>query len=219
MDTRVLARAGGGLVVVTALAAAVGPDYDTATANGVRYFHSLGAAEVRAAPDARRDEQGAYRVCAAARLLVLPGGSPARLLAALTDTAVGRAVTEVLANGGAVSGASAGAMVLGGWTMLPERDQAELVPGLGVVPWAVVVPHFRRGSSRMAQLREELLDRGVGEEVTVLGLPEQSGLLIDGAGVEALGSDGTHLLRVGSGASLDLSPLSATTWPPPETGQ
>ena len=82
MDTD-LARRAGGRVVVTALAGTVGRDYRTATDNGVRHFRGLGATDVVAAPDVREDPEGALAALRTARLLVLPGGSPSRLLAAL----------------------------------------------------------------------------------------------------------------------------------------
>ena len=215
MDVRVLARAGAGPVVVTALAGARGPEYETATANGVRYYRSMGASEVLGAPDARVDDEGAYQACRGARLLVLPGGSPARLLEALSATSVGRAVREVLAGGGSVSGSSAGAMVLGAWTVLPDGGRIEIAEGLGVVPWAVVIPHYRVGSPWLAPLRDELAGRGVGDELAILGLPEQSGVLVEGREMEALGSSSSHVVAAGSGVAYDLGPLSNATWPAP----
>ncbi len=85
----------------------------------------------------REDEAGALAALRRARLLVLPGGSPSRLLAALQDTAVGELVATLLADGGVVSGSSAGAMVLCDWTVLPDRrgPQGTVVErGLGLVP-------------------------------------------------------------------------------------
>ncbi|MCW2606485.1 MAG: hypothetical protein JWO60_1178, partial [Frankiales bacterium] len=78
MDALLLARAAGP-VVVTALAGEVGREHDTANANGVRHFRALGA-DVEAAPDVRVDPAGALAALRRARLLVLPGGSPSRLL-------------------------------------------------------------------------------------------------------------------------------------------
>lgn len=213
MDTRVLRAAGGGPVVVAAVAGASGPEHDTANANGVRYYRSLGATDVVAAPDARRDEDAAYEVARGARLLVLPGGSPARLLAALTTTRLGDAVREVLGAGGIVSGASAGAMVLGGWTVLPEGGELKVVAGLGIVPWAVVVPHWRASSAWPAAIRAQVPAEAQ-PGLALVGLPEQSGLLIDdGGSFEALGAASVHLVDLGAGTSYDVSPLSRGRWP------
>jgi DNA end-binding protein Ku len=141
MDAELLRRAGGP-VVVTALAGAVGREYRTANEHGVRHFRALGAAEVVAAPDAREDPAGALEVLRRARLLVLPGGSPARLLEALRSTGIDRVVADLLADGGVVSGSSAGAMVLCGWTVLPDRPGPAVERGLGIAPDLLVLPHW-----------------------------------------------------------------------------
>lgn len=221
MDTRALQAAGGGRVVVAALAGATGHEYDTATANGVRYYRGLGAGDVVGAPDARLDEAGAYAACRSARLLVLPGGSPARLLESLTTTPVGDAVREVLERGGVVSGASAGAMVLCRWTVLPEGGAPRVVPGLGIVPWAVVVPHWRGGSRWVdaitAAVESEAPDDAgpdAAGPLALLGLPEQSGLLVQGTSYEGLGASATHVVDLTTGAAYDVSPLARGTWPP-----
>ena len=182
MDAELLRLAGDGPVVVTALAGAPGREYDTANHNGVTHFERLGAPAVVAAPDARVDEAAAYALARDAVLLVLPGGSPSRLLEALTTTRMGQAVAEVLAAGGVVMGASAGAMVLCEHTWLPERG-GDVVRGLGLVPSSIVLPHWT--DDRIDQATDLL--RQLPASTVVLGLPEQSGLLVDGDEVTALG--------------------------------
>ena len=189
MDADLLRRADGP-VVVSALAGTVGADYRTATANGVRHFRSLGAADVVAAPDAREDREGALAALSRARLLVLPGGSPTRLLDALRSTGVDEVLRRVLADGGVVSGSSAGAMVLGGWTVLPEGGP-RVVEALGLVPDVLVVPHWT--GARRDWL--DAVEDGVPPEVTVLGIPEQSGVLVEGDRLTAVGSASTSLVR------------------------
>lgn len=191
MDEALVVRAGGP-VVVTALAGAPGLDYRTASAHGVRHFEALGGERVLAAPDVREDPQGALAALRSARLLVLPGGSPARLLDALQSTAAGEVVRRLFADGGVVMGASAGAMVLCGWTVLPDRGM-EVVPGLGLVPDMVVVPHWSGG--RADWLRA--IDVAVPSEVTVLGLPEESGVVVGEGRVSAVGRWATALIRTG----------------------
>ncbi len=175
MDADLLRRAGAGPVVIIALAAATGREYDTATANGIRHFRSLGAPAV-GAPDARQDPAGAATAMQGAALVVLPGGSPARLLAALLETGLADALRRHVAAGGALMGASAGAMVLCEYTVLP-RHRARLASGLGLVPGCVVVPHYR-GST----------DWSLPAGATVLGLPECAGLLIDAGMATAVGA-------------------------------
>lgn len=198
MDADLLRRAGDGPVVITALAGAPGREYRTAGDNGVRHFRSLGAQDVVVAPDVREDEAGALAALRRARLLVLPGGSPSRLLAALQDTPVGELVATLLADGAVVSGSSAGAMVLCDWTVLPDRRGPEgtvVERGLGLVPELLVVPHWSGGSSRGEWLRAVAATVPAG--VRVLGLPEQSGVLVDGQRLTAVGASATTVVTDG----------------------
>lgn len=191
-----LVRRASGRVVVTALAAEQGRDYDTATANGVRHFRAVGAGDVVGAPDAREDARAALDVIASARLLVLPGGSPSRLLSALRATGVVGLMETLLADGAVVMGASAGAMVLCPWTVLPDRRAGggpAVGPGLGLVGGLLVVPHWSGGSSRGDWLRS--IAATVPATTTVLGIPEESGVLVDGDALTATGRGPIHLLH------------------------
>lgn len=193
MDLPLVQRADGP-VVVSALAGEVGRDYRTASANGVRYYSSLGATEVVAAPDVRQDKDAALAVLRTARLLVLPGGSPARLLEALVTTGVDAVLRELLAAEGVVVGSSAGAMVLCPWLVLPDRRGSrgmDVAEGLGVVPDLLVVPHWS-GASHGDWL-QAVRDR-VPEDVQVLGLPEESGVVIDGDVLTAVGRSASRLV-------------------------
>jgi cyanophycinase-like exopeptidase len=194
MDADLVRRAGG-RVVVTALAGAPGRDYDTATANGVRHFRAVGAGDVVGAPDARSDAAAALEVVAGARLLVLPGGSPSRLLTALRETGMAAAIAGLLADGAVVMGASAGAMVLCPWTVLPDRRDGGALAveaGLGLVGDLLVVPHWSGGSSRGDWLRS--IAAAVPDTTRVLGLPEESGVLVEGDVLTAVGTAPTRLL-------------------------
>ena len=191
MDADLLVRAGGGPVVVTALAGAPGREYRTAGENGVRHFRELGAVDVTVAPDVREDLEGALAALRRARLLVLPGGSPARLLEALRSTPVGALVAEQLADGVVVSGSSAGAMVLCAWTVLPDRGPA-VERGLGLAPGLLVLPHWSGHGGRADWLRS--IEQTVPDDVQVLGIPEQSGVLVAGGGLTAVGSSPTQLV-------------------------
>lgn len=122
IDEAVLSRAPVGPVVVLVGAAAVGRDHATAGAKARRWYASLAPGrDVVVAPDPREDSAGCRAALADAALVVLPGGSPDRLLAVLADdaTGVGRLVVERWEAGAALSGASAGAMVLCETTFLP----------------------------------------------------------------------------------------------------
>src|SRR5690348_4509126 len=82
MDRQLLSHVPG-RVVVTGLAGEPGRGYRMATDHGVSHFRACGATHVVGAPDVREDAAAALKVLRSARLLVLPGGSPTRLLTAL----------------------------------------------------------------------------------------------------------------------------------------
>jgi hypothetical protein len=178
MDRAVLALTGPGPVVVLASAAAQGREYATAGRNAVGYYTGLGA-EALAAPDPREDLLGAVEAIRTAALVVLPGGSPTRLAEALVETALGAAVAAAPV----ISGASAGAMVLCSTTVLPDIAEHPLVPGMGVVPDCLVIPHFA-GSLRW-------IEPGRDGPRLVLGLPECSGVIITDRTFTAAGARAT----------------------------
>lgn len=170
MDAELLARAPAGPVVVLAGAAAPGRDYDTASANGARWYAGLGAADVQIAPDPRAagaEAAATTAVVESAGMVVLPGGSPQRLLTMLQGP-VGEAVRRAHERGAALVGSSAGAMVLAAATYLPERGTS--APALGLVPGAAVLPHYSR-------VRGDWL-RALPAGLLVLGIPEATGLLL-----------------------------------------
>jgi cyanophycinase len=203
MDAELLRRADGGPVVVTALAGAQGREYRTAGDNGVRHFRELGALDASVAPDVREDPEAALAALRSARLLVLPGGSPSRLLDVLQSTPVGALVRELVDGGVLLMGSSAGAMVVCEWTVLPDRRGprgTSVARGLGLVPGLVVVPHWSGGSSRREWLRA--VDETVPSGVHVLGLPEESGVLVQDGSLTAVGSAPAALVT--SGRTLEL---------------
>lgn len=111
--------------------------------NGIEHFQSLGA-DATALPVANRDDANnpafAQQI-QEANFVYLSGGKPAYLYSALEKTPVWDAVISVLKSGGVVAGCSAGAMIWGGYLLgfpSPTVDN----PGFGLLPKAVIVPHF-----------------------------------------------------------------------------
>ena len=194
MDQQLL-RHVDGPVVVAALAAEPGRQYATAVRNGVSHFRACGASDVSGAPDVREDSAGALRALREARLVVLPGGSPSRLLTAQQTSPVGALLAALVDDGGSGLGASAGAMVLGSWTVLPDRRDPQgalaVAEGLGLVPGVAVVPHWSGGSSRGSWLRALA---SAPEPLRVLGLPEESGVLLADGTATAVGQAPTRLV-------------------------
>jgi cyanophycinase len=199
MDRHLLELAPSDVVVVVPLAGAPGMEYDQAGRRGIDHFSSLGADVVVVAPDARTDEAGAVAAIASAGLVFLPGGSPSRLRDALVGTPVGEAVTAAHRRGAVVAGASAGAMVLCERVLLPDRRLA-VADGLALAPGLLVVPHYDPGRAewRAAGLR------GAGDDLTVLGLPECSGVLVAGDTLTAVGVAASVLIEAEGDRELAL---------------
>jgi cyanophycinase-like exopeptidase len=192
MDALLLDRAGNdGPVVLVPLAGAPGREYDTAGANGARHFGTLGATDVRVAPDARKDPAGALAAVEEARLLVLPGGSPRRLREALAGTPLHDAIRNAAADPDrVVTGSSAGAMVLCRVTVLPRwRGTPETGDGLGVVDDFAVIPHYDGPRTTWERALHQ-----AAPDLDLLGIPECSGVLLDGETVSAVGRQPATLL-------------------------
>ncbi|MFK7919540.1 MAG: Type 1 glutamine amidotransferase-like domain-containing protein [Ilumatobacter sp.] len=186
---RVATDAGVPTVAVLAGAARVGSDYAGASARAGNHYEQLGATVV-AVPDPRTDLSAAFDELAASfDLLVLPGGSPSGLLDVLTGR-IGDLVLERHRRGLAISGASAGAMVLCSQLVLPDRG-GDVVAGLGLVG-GLALPHWSPGSSRGWTL----------PDIDLWGLPECGGALIDAGSVTAVGAGEPAVQRNGEWTTL-----------------
>jgi cyanophycinase-like exopeptidase len=162
-------------VLVAPFAGRPGRERQVAGANARRWYAGLGATEV----DLVLDEGGFAEALVRAELLVLPGGSPARLLEALRPHA--DALRSAVEGGTAVSGASAGAMVLCRWTALPDAGM-RVVPGLGLVPVDLVVVHYRGSRAWLDAAARSLPPGSLPSDALVLGLPERSGAVVGPSG-------------------------------------
>lgn len=174
MDLEVLARSPAGAVVVIAGAASLGREHSVATRNATRHYSRLTGREVVGAPDPRRDLGGAMSALEEAGLVVLPGGSPRRLLDVL-ELGIGQKLRELHDAGCALSGASAGAMVLCSHTMVPGEGMTR---GLGLVD-GIAIPHFD-GTNWW--------DLDLPGEVVRWGLPECGGIIVTDESIEPIGS-------------------------------
>jgi cyanophycinase len=192
MDLALLAMAGPGPVVVVPLASKPGSDYTRTGAHATAYFTELGA-DVVVAPDARKDAAGAGEAVDGAAYVVLTGGSPRTLRDALVETGVGARIRAAAERGVLVMGSSAGAMVACATTLLPQwRGNPNVGPGLGLIDGYVVVPHF--AGDRTAWVRA-----GLAAAPAVLGIPENSGVLVEGDRLTPLGVEPSVLITDGGG--------------------
>jgi cyanophycinase len=197
MDLALLAMASPGPVVVVPLASKPGADYTRTGAHAVEYFSELGA-EVVVAADARKDPAAAADAVDSAGYVVLTGGSPRALRDALVQSGLGEHVRAAADRGVLVMGSSAGAMVACATTLLPQwRGNPDTGPGLGLVDGYVVVPHF--DGQRTAWVRA-----GLAVTPAVLGIPENSGVIVDGGELTALGQSPSTLIAGDSRQELPL---------------
>lgn len=195
MDAYLLERADGGPVVVLPYAAAPGADQATVGANATAYYRDLGATDVVVAPE---DPAHATARIHEARLVVIPGGSPRRLQRAIQ--ALKQALDAAAADPHTViAGASAGAMLLCATTVLPEPFATG--EGLGLVDDFAVVPHY---DGPREDWERALRDAAPGTDV--LGIPECSGVLLDGEDVVAIGREAATLITEDGRERLALAP-------------
>src|ERR1700751_1165221 len=94
-----------------------------------------------------RDEAGSADLAAlidGAGLIYLSGGNPQFLARTLRGTRVWAAIEAAWRSGAALAGCSAGAIALTDWFPAFRSPAADPEPGLGVLPWLRVLPHFDR---------------------------------------------------------------------------
>ncbi|MDQ1684925.1 MAG: cyanophycinase [Frankiaceae bacterium] len=150
-------------------------------------------AEALLAPDARKDPEAAAAAVDEAGYVVLTGGSPRTLRDALVETGLGARIRAAAGRGVLVMGSSAGAMVACATTLLPQwRGNPNVGPGLGLIDGYVVVPHY--DNRRTAWVRA-----GLGAAPAVLGIPENSGVLVEGDQLTALGQQPSVLITDSGG--------------------
>jgi cyanophycinase len=148
VDAELLRHAGGRKVAILPTASAPdGPGVpERWAAMGEAHFRSLGADATPVMALGRQGCQTAENVEAVrqADLVYFSGGKPGYLLHTLRSTPLWEAVLAVLARGGVLAGCSAGAMILGEWIPDPLnlRHPPFWAPSFGLVPGAMVLPHF-----------------------------------------------------------------------------
>lgn len=197
MDEGWLARVPAGVVGIAPLACASGAEYRTAAHNGAEYLRDLGVADIIIAPEPKLSLDGAVRAILDAAIVVIPGGSPARIRTRLVGTAIGGALRAHLAGGGTVIGASAGAMVLGALMLVPEDDM-QVHPALAAVPDVLVLPHYDEPRSAVVDKVAAQIDHAT----TILGIPACSGVLYGDGEPLAFGDDDCWRFAVGSDPAI-----------------
>jgi cyanophycinase len=167
--------------VIATAAARQNPDAAVRTAVG--WYGGLGLT-VEELPVRGRRQANDAAVAARARdgrFFVLAGGDPGLVVDVLEGSRVWAAVREAWAGGAVLAGSSAGAMALGGWSLIRARvpGDARRRPraGLGVVPAIAVLPHFETFGHRWGESARAALP-----DATLVGIDERTAALwVDGA--------------------------------------
>ena len=140
------------------------------------------------------DDEGLASLVEGAGLVYLSGGNPGFLAETLQGSRVWAAIEAAWRAGAALAGCSAGAMAMGGRVAPIRTPWREAPPGLGVVPGVEVLPHFDRFAAR---LPDRLVDwlASAPDDVTVVGIDEDTAVVWDGAAWAVRGRQSAWLLQ------------------------
>lgn len=176
-DRRSIELAGGPDAPIAIIPTAAAPDnnHRRAGENGRRWFTSLGATNVQVVPLLDRNSAADTTVVESvseARLIYLLGGFPGYLCESLRDTPAWEAMRTACAAGAVLAGSSAGAMVL--CQHLNDPRAKRVIPGLGLIPNACVLPHHNNFGRDWAVRLRELLPNA-----TLVGIDEETAMIND----------------------------------------
>jgi cyanophycinase len=153
---------------------------------GVAHFQALGARVSPVMLLTRDDAQDAQVLADlhGADLYYFSGGNPEHVIEVLRDTPAWQIIHAGYQAGAVLAGCSAGAMMLGGYTLsvraVMRGQPPRWLPGLGIAPGIVLMPHFDRVADfagaemfrailAAAPLNTTLV--GVDEDTTLVHLP------------------------------------------------
>jgi cyanophycinase len=150
---------------------------------GVAHFRNLGA-QVTPVMLLTRDDAHDQQVLADLRgadLYYFSGGNPEHVIEMLRDTPAWQIIRAGYEAGAVLAGCSAGAMMLGGYTLsvraVMRGQQPRWLPGLGIAPGIVLMPHF----DRVADYAGPEMFRGIlataPASTTLVGVDEDTALV------------------------------------------
>jgi cyanophycinase len=204
IDREILATLPAHPRVVILPTAAAGENPEEWAYRGVEHFTRLGARSVglMVLNWSHAEDPSNVAEVESADLVYLSGGKPARLLAALEGSPLWRGVLGARRRGGWIVGASAGAMVLGDWTLVHRPGAGDGTPtewtiGLGILQGIAVVPHYDRWTEA-----RDLADAIAGS-CTVFGIAEDSAVLLDEGHCRALGAARSMVRATGKERPLE----------------
>ncbi len=176
-DLRAMELAGGLDARLRVIPAAAAPDnnHQRAGGNAERWFQKLGATDAAALPLIDRqsaEDETLVNILRESRMIYMLGGFPHYLARSLDKTSAWEAMCQAWQAGAVIGGSSAGAMVLCDLYYNPTDDQ--VVPGLGLVAGACVLPHHDTTGHRWAPRIQRLQP-----DVVMIGIDEETGMLDD----------------------------------------
>jgi cyanophycinase len=196
-DEILVRAAGDGPAYVIATAAARHQP-ELAVANAQRWFGALGLA-VEDLPALRRSDVQApdnVRRARSGRFFYIVGGDPGLVPSVLRGSPLWDAVTAAWREGAALGGSSAGAMALGGWTLVRQRhpgdDRRRYAPALDLVPGVAVLPHFETFGHRWVDGASAAAPE---DDVVLLGLDERTAAVWRHDAWTCLGAGGVTIIR------------------------
>ena len=193
VDKYVIQRLGRPRVRVGILpTAAARENAPLAAENGVRHFRGLGveAVSLMVVDKASADDERLVAQLDGVDLVYIAGGDPRYLLGTLSDSLLWRRISGAVADGCALAGSSAGAMVLGE-TM---HFRGERIEALGLLPRICVLPHFERWG---AEALPNLLESSSGSALTLLGIDGATGCVGWGGEWDVVGPGAVTAIRSG----------------------
>jgi cyanophycinase len=156
---------------------------------GEGHFNRLGV-PVRSLPVVDRagaDDPALAGAISEANFVYLSGGKPAYLYQTLAGSLAWEAILAVVRRGGLLAGCSAGAMILG--ESFFGFSRRKRITGFGLLPGAMVVPHFDEIPGWMLAPIRGWFGRGL----TLVGIEANTALLRRDDRMEVLGDGGVTI--------------------------
>jgi len=150
---------------------------------GVEHFRGLGVSVTPVALINRADAQDPQVVAAlqGADFYYFSGGNPEYLLETLRDTPAWETLLSGYQRGAVLVGCSAGAMMLGSYTLsvrsVMRGQEPRWVPAMAVLPGIVVMPHFDRVADFAGQEMFRAILASAPEQTTLIGVDEDTALV------------------------------------------
>ena len=194
-DLRAIELVGGFDAPIRIIPTAAAPDNNHVRAgnNGIRWFQSLGATDVKSLPLIDKSSANDSQIAEAlrnAKLIYMLGGFTHYLGQTLLGSKAWEAMLEAYQTGAVIAGSSAGAMVMCEHYYDPGRGKVER--GLNLVPNACVLPHHNTFGKNWAGKLKALLPG-----VTLLGIDEYTGMIMEDGEWTVFGSSTVTVYKRG----------------------